>query len=348
MNRRGAALILSYMVVAVLTILSSSFIASSFTERNLVQRHVDSIDAFWLAEAGINRALNELRVDNNISGEGIFYESLSPGFYSVDIEILGPLSKIVSHGSVPADGPVRVERTIEALASRGFPADFFDYGIYSAGDITLNGNSFIINGNVLYAGDLYAAHPGNINGETTNDPTASPLPYLDFPELRIISEAQGNIYDADRLWEVKNGTDSFPGSFWYSEPSDPETPDGIPNVVYIESDLQLSGDIGIIGGFYVVVGDVLTNPLDVEDLTINGSGEIYGVIYTRGEFIVNGGAGGLNIWGGVWAGQEIRLNGNCNITYNPYYMQAIQNLDIEPDVEIVSWRDTQNPFHLSE
>jgi len=54
----------------------------------------------------------------------------------------------------------------------------------------------------------------------------------------------------------------------------------------------------------------------------------------------------LNIYGGVWAGEEIRLNGNCNVTYNPEYMNALRNMDMDPGVELVSWRDTQNPFRL--
>lgn len=345
MNKRGAALILSYMVITVLTILSSALISSSFAERNLSLRHADSITAFWLSEAGVNRAIDELRDDSTISGVDVFSEDLSLGSYSVDVDIIGPISRVTSHGYVPDRASARVERIIEALLSRPLPPGFFDYGIYSAGDVTLNGNSYIVNGNVLYAGGLYASHPENIHPDADppedgiiHDPYATPLPYLDFSTLRDISELQGNIYDADRLWDVKSGVDSFPSSFWYDL--------GQPNVIYIESDLQLNGDIGTIGGFYLVVGDVLTNPDNVEDLSINGSGEIYGVIYTRGEFIVNGGAGGLNIYGGVWAGEEIRLNGNCNVTYNPEYMNALRNMDMDPGVELVSWRDTQNPFRL--
>ena len=148
--------------------------------------------------------------------------------------------------------------------------------------------------------------------------------------------------------DVKIGDDSFPDTFWYSEPTEPSDPTtGTPNVVYIDSVLSLNGNVGTLGGFFVVVGDVITNPLNTEDLSINGNGQIEGVVYTRGVFRINGGAGGLNIDGSVWAGEEARLNGNSHVSYNPYFVQSIEGLPIDFDVQIVSWRDTQNPYRIS-
>ena len=54
----------------------------------------------------------------------------------------------------------------------------------------------------------------------------------------------------------------------------------------------------------MVVGDVLTNPDAAEEASVNGVGTIEGVIYTRGDFDVNGGAGNLNVNGGVWSGKK--------------------------------------------
>ena len=54
MNKRGVALIVSYMVVAVLTILGSISVSRSVSEGNLVRRYVESEHAFWIAEAGLS------------------------------------------------------------------------------------------------------------------------------------------------------------------------------------------------------------------------------------------------------------------------------------------------------
>ncbi len=53
MNKRGVALILSYMVIAVLTIFSSVFVSRSVSESNIARRYMDSAQAFWIAEAGL-------------------------------------------------------------------------------------------------------------------------------------------------------------------------------------------------------------------------------------------------------------------------------------------------------
>lgn len=252
-------------------------------------------------------------------------------------------AKITAHGFFPASGTVRAERIIEAIIEKYIPPDFFDNSVYSGGEVDFNGNSFIVsniepapdNKAVRYAGAFEVQKPENIVGTTTSDTSISPLAMLDFPQLLAISQAQGNYYDTARL----AAKDPYPVSFWYSL--------GVPNVVYVGGDLTLKGSVGTIGGFFVVAGDVITNPSGEYDATINGNGMIQGAVYTRGEFSVNGGGGGLNVDGGVWAGHEVELNGNATITYNKDYMDAIKGLNINPDVQINSWRDTQNPYSLA-
>lgn len=118
-----------------------------------------------------------------------------------------------------------------------------------------------------------------------------------------------------------------------------------PNVVYITGDLQLKGSIGTIGGFFVVVGDVINDPDETEDATINGNGTIEGAIYTRGEFRINGGGGAdLNVNGGIWAGDQVRLNGNAKVAYNAEYMEAIKTLVGEGTPQICSWEDKKLPY----
>ncbi|MFC1658582.1 hypothetical protein ACFL1D_04255 [Candidatus Omnitrophota bacterium] len=345
MNRRGSILIVSYMVITVLTILTVGFIARSVTESNIFRRYANSVDSFWLAEAGIARALNELRDDFSVSGEDLWPQTLIQGDYYVDVEVVGQMRKVTSYGSAPGADSLRV---IEAMIEAGTPTNFYDHAVYSGGDIDFNGSAYSVDGDVLYADDFDVQEPGNINGDVVEDASASPLARFNFDELLAISAAQGNVYDASRLDDVKNGADNFPLSFWYEAPTVPGDPTtGTPNVVYVLTDLQLNGNIGTIGGLYVVVGDVVTNPDSIEDLTINGNGEIDGIVYTRGEFRVNGGAGGLNVSGGVWAGEEARLNGNAHLAFNQDYMDSVEALDINIDPQIVWWRDTQSPYKIS-
>ena len=52
MNNKGAVLVFSLVIILVLSVLASSFYFKSINENTLTKRYVESIRAFWLAEAG--------------------------------------------------------------------------------------------------------------------------------------------------------------------------------------------------------------------------------------------------------------------------------------------------------
>ncbi|MBI5144106.1 MAG: hypothetical protein HZA30_03460 [Candidatus Omnitrophica bacterium] len=110
-------------------------------------------------------------------------------------------------------------------------------------------------------------------------------------------------------------------------------------MVYVETNLVLNGNVGTLGGFFVVAGDVVTNPGAEADTTINGNGTIDGTVYTLGDFRINGGGNGLGVTGGVWGRDEVRLNGNATVSYNQDYMNAISGLNIGFKPQIVSWKE---------
>ena len=339
MDRKGAVLIYIFLVIVVLTILGVAIFNKSVSERSLAQQYVESTQAFWLAEAGVNQALSALR--NDYDTASVSATELGAGEFSAQISASGSDRTVVSTGEVPSGGTARSSRDIQVEISKDIPANFYDNAIYSAGEVDLNGNSYTVNGNVIYGDDLDYSQ-NHITGTVTEDSSITPLARFDFQELRDRSSAQGNVYveDGPKLVNQATGLEGFPASFWYDEATN------TPNIIYIEGDLSLNGNIGTIGGFFVVVGDVLTNPDAAEEASVNGVGTIEGVIYTRGDFDVNGGAGNLNVNGGVWSGEEAELNGNSNVTYNQAYMEAIEALDLVGTPQITSWDDTQNPYGL--
>ena len=62
-NQRGIILIAAYLVVVILLILGSAFITGSISENRIADREKDSILAFYMAEAGIESALYDLKQD---------------------------------------------------------------------------------------------------------------------------------------------------------------------------------------------------------------------------------------------------------------------------------------------
>ncbi len=340
-TRRDAGFILIsvYLVIAVLIILVGVVLSYALSDLRSSQRLHANVQALYLAEAGVDRAIGQLRQDYGWT-TGFSQAPLeSAGDYSVQVTVVGNgRRRLTAQGrSTMGEGPI--QRSVEAIVQRVIPPGFFDNAIWAAEELDFNGSAYSVQGNVVHADETPSGDTGGVNGTVTYNPAASPLPRLSFQQLRNIAQAQGNVYDAARL---SQGPDAFPDSFWYQEPTDPNDPTtGVPNVNYILTDLVLNGNIGTIGGFFVVVGNVLTDPTAAEDATINGNGQVAGAIYTTGDFRVNGGGNGLNVDGGVWVGDEARLNGNATLMYNSGYMKAIEALGVSADVQIVSWREPE-------
>ena len=334
MNKKGIALILGFIVIAVLTIFGATVISRSISETRVVKRHTESNQAFWLAEAGINCALKELKLSYSSTLANCTVSPIGAGRYAVGAPVnivkSGQTYKqITSYGFIPATSPARENRTIEALMVKFeyTPNDFYTNAIYTAGGITTQGNSFDVNGNVTYAGN-FSGSQGNIDGNISQNSSIYPLAQLNFDQIRAISQGQGNYHNSTQL----NGP--FPTSFWYNQTV------GIPNVIFLEGNLDLSGKTHV-AGFFVVGGEVVYNA------TISGNVDVDGSIYTNGRFTINGGGNALNIDGGTWSGQLTTLHGNAKVDYNQTVMTAIQNLGLDTDVQIVSWREVKNPYNLT-
>jgi hypothetical protein len=352
MNKRGTALIVTFMVIVVLTTFSLVIFVRSMSERSIAQRYIESTQAFWLAEAGVSQALDELRTNPNLSvGDNLLSPAptLGLGRYNFDLLDKSGSSGVQTYtvrarGCIPADcncvpppNNCRVTRIVQAVMNQyqNIPPGFYDNAIYSAGNVSI-GSNCIVNGNVFSGGTV----TGPVNGDppTQNDPTLhnSGLPALTFAELRQKSIDQG-WYDPD------TGTTTYPTSFYNVAPTPPDDP-GIPNVVFVNGNFTLVGGGQVVKGFIVVGGDMIYNA------EIGGNATVDGCIYTRGNIVLSGGGGPsrINVNGGVWAGGTVTMTGNEQIDFNQTYMNAIRDgLDPNTDVQIRDWRDAQNPYTLA-
>lgn len=329
-NKRGIVLILGLAFLALfatIIVFSIDTVVSGF---KLTKHTCDSMKAFYLAESGIQKALYELRKDYSWMGEGpasISWTGANKGDYEVSVAIIGgDKRRVISTGYYPQKFGASIQRAIEVDIESPMPPWFFGNAITAGEDVDLNGN-WTINGNIMYGDSIDPAGLGQ--------QFDSAFPLLDFSQLRGIAASQikpngeNNVYTQA---DIDSGK-AFPSSFWFDETN------LIPNVVYIETDLVLNGNVGTISGFFVVANDVITNPGAEADTTINGNGTIEGVIYTLGDFRINGGGNGLGVIGGVWGRDEVRLNGNASVSYNQDYMNAISGLNIGVKPQIISWKE---------
>lgn len=326
-DNRGIILVVVLFVVLVLSILSIGMMLRMITETRVNEHYRDSTEAFYLAEAAIDKAIAKLPSDTS-SETGV---SLGGGKYSLSIITITADKKwkVTGNGYVPDLPPnSRAGKKIEAVVEKKDMGDnFWNNAMYSSGNVNFIGDSYTVDGDVRYGGNT----PDNTSGvlpphTCIPDPNASPLVLLDFTSLRnraisqIKPDGQNNLYTADDIAEGKN----FPTSFWFDEAN------SIPNVVYVETDLIITGNTTV-GGFIIVGGDV------IENVDVRGDVTVDGCIYTRGYFESRG---GVNINGGIWTGDRATVRGNATIDYNQTYMNAIrQNINPSTEVQLISWRE---------
>lgn len=140
MNRRGVALFFSLLVMLVLLVLLNSFFSKLINENNLVKRHVNSVRAFWAAEAGLAEAEDNLPatpINGNIGNYS----------YSTTTTLRTTINNrdyfdIASVGIVGVGGTADIRRTLNAVVRRGaVDPSKFQYGITAANDLCFGGSN---------------------------------------------------------------------------------------------------------------------------------------------------------------------------------------------------------------
>lgn len=355
LNHRGSVLIIAYSVLFILLMLGGIFFSRTLTDMKLFNINRERLEAFYLSEAGANRAMAELRANyNGYMGTGA--TACGRGEYETSVATLSGTSKqILAYGYIPSKAQARTRRSIEMITKKYSPPNFYDYALYAADDVNINGSSYSVTGKVIYADTTSGTIANICNGgvcgtapTVTKDPAVSPLAHFDFAILRGIAASQfnpntannNNIYTLQDL----NNKATFPTSFWYTPPTVPGDPTtGVPNVVYVEGNIEFknantSGKKA--GGFYIVVG---TDPTVTFDTSLNGNILIDGCIYTTGTFTNSGGGNQADVNGGVWAGTDVNLSGSIDITYNLDFMMAIKNVveinGASGALQVLSWRE---------
>ncbi len=139
-NKRGLALLFVFLVIVVLAVLAGAVLNRSITESRTTTRFIASNQAFWLAEAGVQRALRAFN-DGDWTGwtinadERFITANLGSGTYEVDIDDITAANPLAtSTGTVD-----NVERTIEATLQTGEESPF-TYAAFGDTSIFMSGH----------------------------------------------------------------------------------------------------------------------------------------------------------------------------------------------------------------
>lgn len=147
MFKKSVALILGFIAIITLICFSSVILSRSVTESNLTKRYTESTQAFWLAEAGIQRAIWELNNGGgtwsgwtDTGGNKSITVSLSTGDFSVTVTNPASASPSVeSRGHIPNIGTNRIERDLDIVLGSETISPF-SYAGFGKTSVTMSGN----------------------------------------------------------------------------------------------------------------------------------------------------------------------------------------------------------------
>ena len=136
MNQRGAVLALSLGLMAFVTTLGAAFLIRSLNEGQLGQRDATRYSAFYLAEAGIDRASINLRTPTDATDD-ILTGALPAGSY----QITATTALDATHYRVTALGASgTTQRTIEAVYQLT-PQSVFQYAVFADQRVAVTGSA---------------------------------------------------------------------------------------------------------------------------------------------------------------------------------------------------------------
>ncbi len=169
-NSKGIVLIACYLVIAVVLILGSGLLARSISESRIAEREKTSIQAFWLAEAGIQSGIWELNYGNSTwSGWNTTSNPYTKTILSTDsaglttgditISITDPASnnpRIDATGYAPGISAAAAlsTRSIRIELQRG-SSPLFTSALFAQGEIDIYGSAVI---------DSYNSNNGSYGG----------------------------------------------------------------------------------------------------------------------------------------------------------------------------------------
>ncbi len=185
-RKRGQVIIVALVLSAILLIMTTTLIGYIISHARVGRYTLASVQAFHLAEAGIDKAINEL--NQNIAYTGETATPLGNGVLSIAIASLANnLKRISATAYVPnAVNPIAT-KTVKVTAGINSSIVSFRFGVQIGNGGVTMGNGSVIRGNLFSNGNVSGG------GQVTGDATV----------------ASGTQSSADQQWSIQNSGFNF-------------------------------------------------------------------------------------------------------------------------------------------
>jgi len=239
------------MVVSVLVILATAFAARSIGEERAADKARDIVQALWLAEAGVDRAIAEFP-DTPLSG------TIGNGAYSTQTtELTSTRYLINSTGGVPATAvnPNNCIRKISAIAERPLnPASPGDVtsAITASGDVIVKGSA-TVNGTIDKENEVFEFE--DVFGVSKEAMESHATHHYTDPINNITPVDHVTWVDINSLTEMKITTSGWSGSGILVVNGDLNITGGtFSGIIWVIGTLRVSGNPVISGAMFVESG----------------------------------------------------------------------------------------------
>lgn len=282
-NKRGLVLIIIIFVILATTtviVIAYSFLITHEIKSGGIE--LNEQKALYIAEAGIERAMEYLEDDTDWSdnnGTAVISENFGAGSYSVDLSSGTRTSIIVDSEATVDSGPRQVKRKIRQKIRR-LP-EAFNYALFweGTGSLSITQGTVNINGgDVFTKGTVSSAGAGAINVAGGGTPSIT---------------NGGFVYTTDS-WTA-NGT--------YTEGTKPNDEPSYPalDTTYYDNEIttaeaQASSNLNWVGGTQTVSGTTYINgTITIDGVSVTGSGTLVstGKITIKGLSIITPDSGGF-------------------------------------------------------
>jgi len=246
-RRRGIVLVIALLVTLVLSILLGALYIKVISESQQANRYVNSIRAFWLAEAGIatvkgNPGLGA--ASGNLGGANYTYNVPQPQVVPNTNNLYWVIN---STGTVNLPNGSSISRTLTAtVKTAGMDSSKFPYAIDTTADLQIKGNAVTINGdhrkedNTINFTNMFGISKTTMKADATylytdsnfNAPVSG-ITWVDVTSGNTLNIA-GNLNGSGIL--VINGNAKFSGKVTF---------DGI---IYVIGTLTMTGTVTTNGG----------------------------------------------------------------------------------------------------
>src|SRR3989338_8251205 len=150
-------MITAYIFLAVIITLATGYAVSSANELFHARSFVDSKEAFWIAEAGIQEIMHQINIGTVYNNPSTVDGNFSGGNYSVEISKNGSIYTLTSRGSIFPQGanPSALDRTVRQTVQEGSSwPEAFNYALFGNGGLMTIKENGSITGSIFQYGNV--------------------------------------------------------------------------------------------------------------------------------------------------------------------------------------------------